>query len=424
MNNLEILRKRNILMAEIMWIMSIIYIGFSSLAGVDKKGLLIIAPILVGISVFLSFCVWKKRIEYNLKYIATIGLCITHFLFVLMFHDLNGFLIAFVVMVAISLYQCYKTIILSAILIISTLLYGYFSDAGKMFGTFNDLTGLGIVLMVFIVIIILFFIQIGATQRLNKQVDMKMNEIQTSKKIVENVLVKLQLSISNFVAFSKKLQENVNASGKISEELASGFKEINLNVESQTKLIGGVNKEIDTETQYIKNVSTRSSAMRSLSENTLSMADECGNNITFLSDEMGKVASSVEGVVLITNSLNLKANNIESILVDVTAISKQINLLALNAAIEAARAGDQGKGFSVVADEVRKLAEESQSSNLKISNILGDIKNKIGEVSKEINGLQISAGTSNESVNKVIKAFESINYNSKEMLSSASEVDK
>lgn len=63
MNNLEILRKRNILMAEIMWIMSIIYIGFSSLAGVDKKGLLIIAPILVGISVFLSFCVWEKKLN-------------------------------------------------------------------------------------------------------------------------------------------------------------------------------------------------------------------------------------------------------------------------------------------------------------------------------------------------------------------------
>ena len=91
--------------------------------------------------------------------------------------------------------------------------------------------------------------------------------------------------------------------------------------------------------------------------------------------------------------------------------------------IEAARAGEQGKGFSVVADEVRKLAEQSQSSNLEISNILGDIKSKIGEVSTEINELQTSAGTSNESVNKVIKAFESINLNSKEMLAKASEVD-
>jgi len=223
-------------------------------------------------------------------------------------------------MVAVSLYQCYKTIIITSILIISSLVYGYFSNSGKMYGTFNDPTGLAIVITVFIVIVILFLIQIRATERLNTQVEVKMNEIQDSK-------------------------------------------------------------------------------------------------------EMGKVATSVEDAVLITSSLNLKANNIESILVNVTAISRQINLLALNVAIEAARAGEQGRGFSVVADEVRKLAEQSQSSNLEISNILGDIKSKIEEVSIEINGLQISAGTSNESVNKVTKAFYSINSNSKEMLFKASEVD-
>jgi methyl-accepting chemotaxis protein len=422
-NNLELLRKRNKLMAEIMWIISIIYIGFSAISGIDKKSLIIIAPILVGISVLLSFFVWRKKLENMLKYVATIGLCITHFLFILMFHDLNGFLIGFIVMLVISLYQSRKTIIISSIFIISSLIYGYFSNGEKMFGTFNDLTGLAIVIMTFFIMTILFSIQISSTEKLRKEIELKNDETQASKESVENVLVQLQLSISNLVNFSSELQENVNASGKISEELATGFKEISYNVESQTELIDGVNKEIDKETKYIKSVSKRSRVMRSLSENTLSMANDCGKNITCLSTEMEKVASSICEAVSITNDLNSQANNIESILVNVTAISSQINLLALNAAIEAARAGEQGRGFSVVADEVRKLAVQSQDSNLQISNILGDIKSKIGEVSIEINELEVSAINSSESVDKVINAFESINSNSKEMVAKSSEID-
>lgn len=98
-----------------------------------------------------------------------------------------------------------------------------------------------------------------------------------------------------------------------------------------------------------------------------------------------QMISGVQQSVTAMDSLNLKNQQIASILDVISGISEQTNLLALNAAIEAARAGEAGRGFSVVADEVRNLASKTNEATNTIRGMIDGLR---AETDKAVSHMQ------------------------------------
>lgn len=121
---------------------------------------------------------------------------------------------------------------------------------------------------------------------------------------------------------------------------------------------------------------------------SLDVSNKSLESIEALANSMEEISKSVDSSNVVIGRLEKLSIDIGTILSSINGISEQTNLLALNAAIEAARAGEAGRGFAVVADEIRKLAEQTSDETLKIEDIIKSIRDEVGEVKTQGEGIK------------------------------------
>ena len=120
------------------------------------------------------------------------------------------------------------------------------------------------------------------------------------------------------------------------------------------------------------------------------------------------IVEEIDQASAVLDQLNEQSVNIESIVSAIRGIADQTNLLALNAAIEAARAGDQGRGFSVVADEVRQLAGKTSESTIEIERVVKENNQLSQSVTQSMNSVKESAQSSNDQLAQANKVMSEI----------------
>jgi len=152
-----------------------------------------------------------------------------------------------------------------------------------------------------------------------------------------------------------------------SSQVASGAAETAASINETTTTVEEVRQTSHLSSQKAKYVSDTAQKAVQSSQRGKEVVSETVESMQQLKDQMENVTETVV-------RLSEQGQAIGEIMTAVNDLADQSNLLAVNAAIEAAKAGEQGKGFSVVAQEVRSLAEQSKQATARVRGILSDVQ--------------------------------------------------
>jgi len=158
----------------------------------------------------------------------------------------------------------------------------------------------------------------------------------------------------------------------------------------------------------VSEVSKNSAVAADSARQAMHIATKGGEVVQQTINGMQVLAERVTQSANTIHQLGANTDKIGEIVLVIDEIADQTNLLALNAAIEAARAGDQGRGFSVVADEVRKLAERTTQATKEIATMISAIQKETNCVVEMMNSSRAEAEKETTLVNESGEALSNI----------------
>ena len=191
-------------------------------------------------------------------------------------------------------------------------------------------------------------------------------------------------SVSQQIAqASEDATQSASESSRVAGEVSNQHEELTNTILSASEESAAIYKNIEEGQQEL-------TAIRDLSDKTISESSTMKQNMEKLFDIISNMNEVIEGI---------------------NSISSQTNLLALNASIEAARAGEAGKGFAVVADEIRQLAEKTRSETESIAQILDELFKNAEDAATAVSRSIEATNAQDSMIAKASESFSGMNEN-------------
>ena len=184
----------------------------------------------------------------------------------------------------------------------------------------------------------------------------------------------LATMVVNLRGTTAQLSESVNTLAATASEIlaattqvASGAAETGTAIAQTTTTVEEVKQTAQLASQKARQVSDNAQKATQIGQLGRKSVGATIEGMQHIQEQMESIAETVV-------RLSEHSQSIGEIIAAVNDLAEQSNLLAVNAAIEAAKAGENGRGFSVVAQEVRSLADQSRQATAQVRGILHDIQ--------------------------------------------------
>jgi methyl-accepting chemotaxis protein len=223
---------------------------------------------------------------------------------------------------------------------------------------------------------------------------------------MRNVIIEIQKASETLEHSSRSLSENtvrfmtnVKDQNQVADhvygfllDMNAGITEISAESKNQFRLLSDLNDKVNSLFESIREIDK--------------VAQTAATSVKDVQKQVEKSSSSIREMEESIRKIGTSSGEMRKIVSIIEDISNKTNLLALNAAIEAARAGDQGLGFTVVAGEVAKLSDETRRS---VGNISQKLRENEEEIQTGISRVNATVDIFNKIINSVRKIGENVN---------------